>query len=218
MGNYYCFPLGCTDTSGGKESTCNAGDSSLISGSGRSPGEGIGYPLQYSWASRVAQLVKNPPAMQETWVQPLGWEDPLEKGNGYPLQYSGLENSMDCIVHGVAKSRTRLSNFLSFAKPAVYQLWDRKDMTIPVFFFLSWYIKSEIIRKKKQHSIKVVLLATKWKLANVSFSSKCQLVKHCYQHPYVVSSVKLVPVLYTNEQKSIRSHIPTFQNVVPFKF
>ena len=49
-------------------------------GSGRSPGEGIGYPLQFSWASLVAQLVKNPPAMCETWVQSLGWEDPLEKG------------------------------------------------------------------------------------------------------------------------------------------
>jgi len=52
----------------------------LIHGSGRSTGEGIGYPLQYSWGSLVAQLVKNPPAVQETWVQSLGWEDPLEKG------------------------------------------------------------------------------------------------------------------------------------------
>src|SRR5574337_816653 len=51
-----------------KESACNAGDPSLIPESGRSPGEGIGYPLQYSWASRVAQLVKNPPAVQETSV------------------------------------------------------------------------------------------------------------------------------------------------------
>ena len=56
-------------------------------------------------ASLVAQLVKNPFAMWETWVQSLGWEDPLEK-EGYPLQYSGLENSMDYIVHGVAKSWT----------------------------------------------------------------------------------------------------------------
>ena len=63
-------------------------------------------------ASLVAQLVKNQPAMRETWVQSLGWEDPLE-GNGYPLQYSGLKNSMDCIVHGVPKSRTRLSYFHS---------------------------------------------------------------------------------------------------------
>ena len=67
-------------TSAGKESTCNAGDPSSIPGSGRSAGEGIGYPLQYSWASLVAQLVKDPPAMQEMWVQSLGWEDPLEKG------------------------------------------------------------------------------------------------------------------------------------------
>ena len=52
----------------------------MIPGSGRSAGEGIGYPVQYSWASLVAQLVKNLPAMQETWVQSLDWEDPLEKG------------------------------------------------------------------------------------------------------------------------------------------
>ena len=64
----------------GKESACNAGDLSLIPRSGRSPGEGIGYPLQYSWASLVAPLVKNPPARRETWVRSLGWEDPLEKG------------------------------------------------------------------------------------------------------------------------------------------
>ena len=65
----------------GKESICNAGDPGLIPGSGRSPGEGIGYPLQYCWASLVAQLVKNVPAMRETWVRSLGWEDLLEKGN-----------------------------------------------------------------------------------------------------------------------------------------
>ena len=52
----------------------------MIPGSGRSTGKGIGYPLQYSWASLVAQLVKNPPAMWETRVRSLGWEDPLEKG------------------------------------------------------------------------------------------------------------------------------------------
>ena len=52
----------------------------MIPGLGRSAGEGIGYPLQYSWASLVTQLVKNLPAMWETWVRSLGWEDPLEKG------------------------------------------------------------------------------------------------------------------------------------------
>ena len=77
--------------SAGKESACNAGDSSLIPVLGRSAREELGYPLQSSWVSLVAQLVKNPPAMQETWVQSLRWEDPLEKGTathssilGYP--------------------------------------------------------------------------------------------------------------------------------------
>ena len=60
--------LGFPDSSVGKESACNAGDPRLIPGSGRSTGEGIGYPVQYSWASLVAQLVKNLPAIQETWV------------------------------------------------------------------------------------------------------------------------------------------------------
>ena len=71
---------GVPDSSVDKESTCNAGYPGSIPGSGRSTGEGIGYPLQYSWASLVAQLAKNLPAMQETWVQSVGWEDPLEKG------------------------------------------------------------------------------------------------------------------------------------------
>ena len=72
--------MGFPDRSVGKESTCNAGDPSLIHGSGRSAGEGIGYPLQYWEASLVAQLVKNLLAMWEIWVRSLGWEDPLEKG------------------------------------------------------------------------------------------------------------------------------------------
>ena len=67
-------------TSVGKESACNAGDPSLIPGLGRSSGEGIGYSRQYSWASLVAQMAKNPSAMWETWVPSLGWEDPLEEG------------------------------------------------------------------------------------------------------------------------------------------
>ena len=77
---WYIHTTGFPDSSVGKESAYNAGDPSSIPASGRSAGEGIGYPLQYFWASLVAQLVKNPPAMQETWVQSLCWEDPLEKG------------------------------------------------------------------------------------------------------------------------------------------
>ena len=74
-----CLSSGFPDSSVGKESTCNAGDPSSIPGSGRSAGKGIGYPLQYSWVSLVAQLVKNLPARRETWVRSLGWENPLEK-------------------------------------------------------------------------------------------------------------------------------------------
>ena len=71
---------GFPGSSAGKESACNAEDPSLIRGLERSPGEGVGDPLQYSWASLMAQCVKNLPAMQETWVCSLGWQDPLEEG------------------------------------------------------------------------------------------------------------------------------------------
>ena len=77
----------------------------MIPGSGRSAREGTGYPLQYSWASLVAQLVKNPPAMWETWVRSPGWKDPLKKGKAthssilaWRIPYS--------VVHGIAKSQT----------------------------------------------------------------------------------------------------------------
>ena len=72
--------MGFPGSSIGKEPASYAGGPSLIPGSGRSVGEGIGYRLQYSWALLVAQLVKNPPAMRETWVWSLVWENPLEKG------------------------------------------------------------------------------------------------------------------------------------------
>ena len=86
---------GFPDSSVGKESACHAGDPGQIPGLGRAAGEGIGYPLQYSWASLMTQLVKNPPAMWETWVRSLGWEDPLEKGKlptpvFWPGEFHGL--------------------------------------------------------------------------------------------------------------------------------
>ena len=89
----------------------NAGDKSLILGLGRSPGERIGNPPQYSWASLVAQMIKNLPAVWETWVQSLGWEDPLE---GSMATYSSvlawripLDRGVWCAtVHGVTKSQT----------------------------------------------------------------------------------------------------------------
>ena len=79
----------------GKESTCNAGDPSLIPGWGRCPGEEIGYPLQYSWASLVAQLVKNPPAMRENLGLILGLGGCPGGGHGNPLLYSCWRIPMD---------------------------------------------------------------------------------------------------------------------------
>ena len=76
--------LASLDGSDGKESACNAEGLGSIPGLGRSPREGNGNPLQYSWASLVAQLVKNPPAMQKAWVRSLDWEDPMEKAWGIP--------------------------------------------------------------------------------------------------------------------------------------
>ena len=71
-------------------------------------------------------MVKNPPAMQETWVQSLGWEDSPGGGNGYPLQYSGLENPMDHTVHGVTKGRTQLSDFhFHFITIILFSFWAR---------------------------------------------------------------------------------------------
>ena len=82
--------LGFPGSSVGKESTCNAGDPDSIHGLERSTGQETGYPLQYSWASLVAQLVKNPPVMQETLVLFLGQEDPLEKGMATRSNILGL--------------------------------------------------------------------------------------------------------------------------------
>ena len=76
--------LSFPDSSVGKESSCNTRDPGFIPRLGRSTREGTGYPLQYSWASLVAQLIKNLPAVWEPWVRSLGWEDPLEKGKATP--------------------------------------------------------------------------------------------------------------------------------------
>ena len=92
------------DSSVGKESACNAGDPGSIPGLGRSSGKRIGYPLQYAWVSLVAQLVKNPPVVWETWVQSLGWEDPLGKEKA--THSSILAWRIPWTVHEVTKSRT----------------------------------------------------------------------------------------------------------------
>ena len=131
----FSFPwwLGFPHSSVGKESACSAGDPGSIPGLGRSTGEGTGYPIQYSWASLVAQLVKNLPAMRETWVQSLGWEDPLEKGMlptpvFWPGKFHGLPGGLQSmgwlrVGHYWA---TSLSLF-------TFMHWRRKWQPTPVF-------------------------------------------------------------------------------------
>ena len=135
--------MGFPSSSAGEEPACNVGNLGLNPGLGRSPGEKNGYPLQYSgpensmdcivhgvakswtwlsyfhfhslwpWAFLIAQLLKNPPAMQETPVQFLGSGRSAGERNACPLQYFDQENFMDCIVHGVAKSWTQMIDFHS---------------------------------------------------------------------------------------------------------
>ena len=90
-------------SSAGKESASNAGDPSSIPESGRSTGEEIGYPIQYSSASLVAQLVRNLAGMWETWVQSLSWEDPLE--NGKATHSSILDWRILCTVYSMGLQR-----------------------------------------------------------------------------------------------------------------
>ena len=121
----FFFHLGFSDSSVSKESTCNTGDPGLIPGSGRSAGEGIGYPLQYSWASLVAQLVKNSPTGRETWVCSRGWEGPLEKGKA---------------TH---------SSILAWRIPRTVYPWGHKeaDTTEPLFhfFLITWEFGNMLI-------------------------------------------------------------------------
>ena len=107
--------MGFSCSSGGKESACKAGDPSSIPGSGRSPGGGIDYPLQYFWPPPGAQMVKNLQAMQETWVRSLSWEDPLEESMATHSSILAWRIPMDreawwATVHEGAKSLTRLSS------------------------------------------------------------------------------------------------------------
>ena len=107
----FSFPLqDFPQSSAGKESACNKGHPDCIPGLGRTAGEWKGYPVHHSWVSLVAQLVKNSPAVWrpgfDPWVGKISW-----RRKHYQLQYSGLENSMHCIVYGVAKSKTQLSDF-----------------------------------------------------------------------------------------------------------
>ena len=145
--NYFrliIFKKDFPDSSVGKESTYNAGDPGLIPGLGRSTGEGKGYPLQYFGASLVAQLVKNPPGMRETWVRSLGWENPLEKGKtthssilGLPLWLSWLRICLECRRPGfdpwvgkISQRRERIltSAFWPGEFHGLYSPWGHKEL------------------------------------------------------------------------------------------
>ena len=102
-------------SSAGKESSCKTGDPGSTPGWGKSPGERVGYPLQYFRPSLVAQMVRNPPAMQENWVQSLGWEDPMEEGMATHSTVLAWRTPMNrgawqATVRGVTKSRIQLSD------------------------------------------------------------------------------------------------------------
>ena len=106
---YYYLLMFVPGSSAGKESACSAGVPGLIPGLGRSAGEGIGYTLQYSWASLVAQLIKNLPATRDTWVQSLDWEDPVEKGKATHSSILAWRIPRT-VIHGAEKSWTQLSD------------------------------------------------------------------------------------------------------------
>ena len=144
---------GFPHSSVGKESTCNAGDSSSIPGLGRSTGEGIGYPLQYSWALLVVQLVKNLPAVRETWVWSLGWEDSLENGKlltlvFWPGEFHGLYSPWD-------RKESDMTEWFSLHFSSYYGKWDSSVISLHeiminmqyVFFQIFLCICSESLTK-----------------------------------------------------------------------
>ena len=99
----------------------------MIPGSGRSDGEGIGYPLQYFGVSLLAQLVKNPPARQETWVRSLGWADSPGEGIGYPVQYSWASLVAQLVKDLPAMWETGFDPWVGTI------LWRRERLPTPVF-------------------------------------------------------------------------------------
>ena len=136
-------------SSAGKESACNAGDPDSIPGSERSAGEGMGYSLQYSLASLVAQLVKNLPTMWETWVRSLGWEDPLEKGTHSSIlvwrirkewdttEWLSLHRSGNCWLRKVEKLSTQHSNLMLHESRACTHL-TRNQQVHPASWVYRW--------------------------------------------------------------------------------
>ena len=142
--------MGFPDSSVGKESACNAGDLSSISGVGRSTGEGIGYLLQYSWAILVSQLVKNLTSMQESWVCSLGWEDPLEKGKA--THSSILAWWIPWTIQSMVLQKVHhdWANFTFFQS---YIVWFSYMLLINPCFTLNFLVNSKIFQLKFGHNV-----------------------------------------------------------------
>ena len=137
------------DSSVGKESACNAGDPGSIPVWRRATREGIGYLLQYSLASLVAQLVKNACNARDLGsIAGLGRSP--GKGKGYPLQYSGLENSMDCIVHGVTE----------------LHMTERLSLSL-VLVNRTWYSLNFMLRPKEEAPRLSYRLARRWEMVGL---------------------------------------------------
>ena len=158
--------MGSPDGLAGNESTCIAGDPGLIPGSERSSGDGIGYPLQCSWASLVAQLVKNPPAIRETWILSLGWEDPLERDwlpspVSWPGEVRGLystwnssgQNSLS-LLQGIFPTQG-LNSGLSHCRQILYQLSHKGSPPRSKCLLISWLqsLSTVILEPKKIKSV-----------------------------------------------------------------
>ena len=152
------FVLSFPDSSVGKESTCNAEDLSLIPGSGRSTGEVIAYPLQCSWAFLVAQLVKNPPAVWETWVRSLDWEDSLEKGKATHSSILAWRIPWTLYSKG---SQSVGHNWETFTRVPC-SLYKQKHLLFYFFFFLSIVALRCLLVSAAQQSESVLKVTQSW--------------------------------------------------------
>ena len=127
---------GFPGSSAGKQSTCNAGNPGAIPGWGRSLGEGIGYPLHYSWASLVSQMVKNLSSMWETWVWSLGWEDPLEEGMATHFSILAWRIPMDIVAWSATVQSVTESDTTEWLSTAQHRYTYKLDAFIWVIIFL----------------------------------------------------------------------------------
>ena len=162
VSHYMGFP---SSSSAGKKSACNAGDPSSIPGSGGSPGEGIIYPLQYSWASLVAQMVKNPPAMWETWDVGLipGLGRSPGGGHDNPLQYSCLETP-----HGQRSL-------------AVYSLWGCKESDMTEQLSTEEHITLCNYDNLRIHQCRILAISLEKKSGEISVTPDIQMTPPLWQ-------------------------------------